>query len=195
MLGGESIWRCSHLRSNNPPETSNRQGHLYHHICLFPQVWPPRCRKGLLWWVPSSIAGIPTLEILILLDHMNGHVGKASAWQGMHSGHGWGTRDKEGESVLEFAMSCNLVNSNTCFEKWPNHLITHTSGEGRTWINYVLFRKTFCKHVRYVKIIPGEEITKQHHLLVCDFCAGIPPTAKEKSVPRLRTWLLREPQV
>ena len=47
---------------------------------------------------------------------------------------------------------------------------------------------------RDVKVIPGEEIDKQHHLLVCDFHADIPPLAKKKFVPRLKTWRLKEPE-
>ena len=41
--------------------------------------------------------------------------------------------------------------------------------------------------MRDVKVIPGEEIAKQHHLLVCDFCANITSHAKNKFVPRLST--------
>ena len=68
-------------------------------------------------------------------------------------------------------MSCNLVIGNTCFKKRTNHLITFTLGEKSTQIDYVLIRKTFYKQVRDVKVISGEEIAKQHHLLVCDFRA------------------------
>ena len=50
-------------------------------------------------------------------------------------------------------------------------------------IDYVLLRKTFHKHVRDVKGIPGEEIAKHHHLLVCDFRADIPPPLRRNSSP------------
>ena len=73
-------------------------------------------------------------------------------------------------------------------------MITYTSGEGRTQIDFVLFRKTFHKHVRDVKVLPGEQVAKQHHMLVCDLCADIPPPANKKFVPRLKTWCLREPE-
>ena len=45
MMGGERIWHGLHLRPNNPLESNNRQGHLYHHISLCPPVLPHRCRK------------------------------------------------------------------------------------------------------------------------------------------------------
>ena len=65
--------------------------------------------------------------------------------------------------------------------------ITYTSGEGRTQIDFVLFRKTFHKHVGNLKVIPGEEIAKQYYLLVCEFRADISPLLKKKVVPRPKT--------
>ena len=118
----------------------------------------------------------------------NGHVGKSSdGYDGVHGGHGWVTRNTEDESLQEFAMSCNLVNDNTCFKKRSNHLMTYTSGKGRAQIDFVLFHKTFCKHVRDVNVIPGEDIAKQHHLLVCYFRANIRPPAKKKFDPPPQT--------
>ena len=43
-----------------------------------------------------------------------------------------------------------------------------------------------------VKVKPGEEIAKQHHMLDLCFCSGIPPTLITSFVPRLGTWCLRE---
>ena len=73
------------------------------------------------------------------------------------------------------------------------HLITYTLGKGRTQIDYILFHKTFHKHVMDVKVIPGEEIAKQHHLLVCDFRTDTTPPTKKKFIPHLRIWRLRQP--
>ena len=166
MLGGEHIWQGSHFWPNHPPETSNRQGHLYHHICLFPQSGLPDVEKDNFYdELHLAVAEIRTSEILIFLGDWNGQVGKSSAgYEGVHGGNGWSRRNTEGKRLLEYAMSCNLVISNTCLKKWPNHLITSISGKGRIQIDFVLFRKSFHKHVSDVKVIPGEEISKQHHL-------------------------------
>ena len=61
---------------------------------------------------------------------------------GVHGRHDCVTRNTQGESLMEFAVSCNLVTGNTCFEKLPSHLITYTSGKGRTQIAHVLFHKS-----------------------------------------------------
>ena len=95
----------------------------------------------------------------------------------------WGTRTTEGENLLEFAVSCNLLIGNTCFKKWTNHLITYTLGTGRTQIDYKLFRKTFHKHVRDVKVIPGEEIAKEHHVLdVISVLTSLPHLRRNSSL-------------
>ncbi len=141
------------------------------------------------------VAKLPPSEIPILLGDWNGHVGSASAgYEGVHGGHGWGTRNAEGERVLEFAESCGMLVGNTCFQKRPSHLITYTSGGASTQIDYVLLKRSFRKWVRDVKVIPGEEIAPQHHLLVCDFRADIPPMPKKNFSPRLRSWRLNDPE-
>ena len=50
--------------------------------------------------------------------------------------------------------------------------ITFTSGVASTWIDYVPLQKTFCKHVRDVKVVHCE-ITRKHHLSVCNFCVSL----------------------
>ena len=47
------------------------------------------------------LTGIP-----ILMGDWNGHVGAdASAYNEVHGGHGFGARNSEGESILEFAVA------------------------------------------------------------------------------------------
>ena len=43
-----------------------------------------------------------------------------------------------------------------------------------------------------VKVIPGEECTPQHHLLVCDMQLDIPHPPKRKFTPQLKTWKLKD---
>ena len=141
------------------------------------------------------VAEIPTSEIFILLGDWNGHDSKSSVSYGVvHIGHSWRIRNMKGENLLPFAVSCNPVIGKASLKNQPNHPITFTLHKGRTQIDYVLFCKTFRKHVRAVKVIPGEEIAKQSHLLFCIFSADIHLPAKKKFVPHLRTWHLREPE-
>ena len=139
MLGSECSWHCLHLRPNHPPESSNRQGHLYHHICLCPAVLPPWRQKGLLLlWAPSSSYRSFYRKDSHPLRWLGWSRWQVQCWISGSAWRTWlGHKNAEGESLLDFAMSCNLVNCNTCFKKRPNHLNTYTSGEGRTQIDFV----------------------------------------------------------
>lgn len=53
----------------------------------------------------------------------------------MHRGHGFSERNELGDSVLEFAVACNLVIKNTYFKKREDHLITYNH------IDFFLLRK------------------------------------------------------
>ena len=144
----------------------------------------------------STIMGVPPSEELILLGDWNGHVGASSCcYEGVHGGHGYGTRNGEGDRILEFALANDLLVGNTLFVKRESHLVTYSSGGNRTQVDYILYRRSFRKNVTNVKVIPGEEVAAQHFLLVCDFRVSMPADRNRKFVPRLRTWKLRDPAV
>jgi len=52
----------------------------------------------------------------IAMGDFNGHAGSSvNGYEGVHGGHRWGERNKEGERLLEFADSFNMVIGNTFF--------------------------------------------------------------------------------
>ena len=95
---------------------------------------------------------------------------------------------------MEFAVANNLIVGNTQFKKRDSHLITYSSGENNSQIDYILYPKSFKKSVINVKVIPGEECALQHHLLVCDLKIITPKIKKRNFSPRLRTWK-RDPDI
>ena len=117
----------------------------------------------------STVAKVSASEVLVPCGDFNGHIGKSAAgYEGVHGGHGFGKRNTEGERVLEFAISNDLVVGNSHFVKIDNHLITYQSGGCSSQVDYILFKKRDFKLVKDVKVIPGEECVAQHRLLVCD---------------------------
>ena len=71
----------------------------------------------------SVVAMIPSSEIVIPLGDWNGHVGlECNGFEDVHGGHGFGTRNVEGQRVLEFALANDLVVGNACFIKREGHL-------------------------------------------------------------------------
>ena len=91
------------------------------------------------------------------------------------------------ERLLEFALANDWVVGNTCFVKRKSHLITYRSGNHRTEIDYILYRKRFRKAVTNVKVIPMEQCLQQHNLVLCDFKVRIPTKKKHKFTPHIHT--------
>ncbi|XP_074378152.1 uncharacterized protein LOC141719673 [Apium graveolens] len=93
----------------------------------------------------------------------------SDGYVGIHGGFGFGTRNRSGWDLLEFALAHELVIVNSCFKKKDDHLITFRSGGCNSQIDYLLMRKgnTDCKDC---KIFPGEACTTQHRFLVMDIC-------------------------
>ena len=130
-------------------------------------------------------------NLVIIAGDLNGHVGKASeGYEGIHGGRGYGTRDTEGERILELASATDMVVANTMFDKRDSKLITFVSREFSTQIDYILIGKSSLKLVKDVKVIAGEEIALQHRLVIGDLRLTLPRATKETFVPRRRTWKL-----
>ena len=144
----------------------------------------------------SVLARIPASEVLIPLGDWNGHIGDDSnGFEKVHHGKGFGVRNVEGERLLEFALANDLVVENTCFRKRVSNLVTYSSSNHSTQIDYIIFRKSFRKAVNDVKVIPTEECIQQHNLLICDFTVCIPSAKKCKFTHHICTWKLRDPAV
>ena len=106
-------------------------------------------------------------EFLIPCGDWNGHIGQmAEGFEGVHGGKAYGERNLEGDRLLEFVSSFDLVITNSFFCKRKSHLVTFHSGNNQSQIDYILVRKWEFKCVRDVKVIPGEECALQHKLYV-----------------------------
>jgi hypothetical protein len=61
---------------------------------------------------------IPTNAKLFIGGDLNGQIGTPSAgFEVVHGGFGYGSRNQEGDEVLEFAVVFNLLIANTLFRK------------------------------------------------------------------------------
>ena len=54
---------------------------------------------------------------------------------------GYGSRNQEGEEVLEFAVAFDLMIANTFFRKRESHLVTFSRGQHSSQIDFVLTRR------------------------------------------------------
>ena len=135
------------------------------------------------------LSGIPKQESIFIGSDMNGHVGRdADGAGGVHGGMGFGTRNAEGERIIEFGDAVGMVVCNTFFKKEGTTLITYQSGDNRSMIDYLMVRKTDRCLVKHVNAISSEECVPQ--------CRMVRPMKPQKKkivmfVPKPRVWKLK----
>nr|GEU95585.1 hypothetical protein [Tanacetum cinerariifolium] len=83
-------------------------------------------------------------------------------------GFGYGLRNKEGRSILDFATTHDLAVVNSYIKKRDHHLITFQSRGRCTQINYLLVRRGDLKACKDCKVFPGEACYFQNRLLAMD---------------------------
>ncbi|GKG12838.1 craniofacial development protein 2, partial [Tanacetum coccineum] len=70
-----------------------------------------------------------TQQQLIIAGDLNGHIGaEVDGFSSVHGGFGYGVRNKEGRTILEFATAHDLLVVNSFFKKREAHLITDLRG-------------------------------------------------------------------
>ena len=74
----------------------------------------------------------------------------------------------EGRRILEFAVTHNLIVSNSLFTKRESNLVTYQSGENQSHIDYNLVKQQNVKIVHDVKVILDEECVTKLKIPVCD---------------------------
>ena len=77
-------------------------------------------------------------ETVIIGGDLNGHVGMSGRGSTSHGNIGLGERNEEGDRVVEFANTFDLVIANMWFTKTRNQLITFKSGNSESQIDYIL---------------------------------------------------------
>ena len=76
-------------------------------------------------------------EKVILARDLNGHVGAdRSGVERWNGGHGYGSHNEEGRTILQCAQMYHLAIASTFFENNFQHLITYRSGDRMSTIHH-----------------------------------------------------------
>ncbi|KAK9127965.1 hypothetical protein Syun_016762 [Stephania yunnanensis] len=159
-----------------------------------PQVGLSENIKHKFWDdMDGFMQSIPLDEKVFIGGDLNGHVGVSNdGFERVHGGFGYGNRNEEGESILEFSSAYDLVLANTSFRKRESHIITFSSGHNKSQIDFLLTRKIDRKLCRDCKVIPGEALTTQHKLVVLDIkLTQRKNMNKRVSEPTIKWWNLK----
>jgi hypothetical protein len=104
--------------------------------------------------------------------------------------------NQEGEGILNFAIAYDLIVANTLFRKRVSHLVTFSSGQHYSQIDFILTRREDRHACLDCKVIPGECVVPQHKLVVADFCFRVRlQRSKRVQAPWTKWWKVKEEAV
>jgi hypothetical protein len=83
-----------------------------------PQIGLNEGAKMQLWEELDALVSSVSISEKLLIRDLNGHVGSTRAgFDGVHGGFGYGSRNQEGEGILNFTLTYDLFVVNTLFRK------------------------------------------------------------------------------
>ncbi|GJY91545.1 ubiquinol oxidase, mitochondrial-like protein [Tanacetum coccineum] len=96
-----------------------------------------------------------TQQQLIIVGDLNGHIGaEADGFSIVYGGFGYGVRNEEGRTILEFVVAHDLVVLNSFFKNRVAHLITYHSGDHDTQIDHMLVHRGDLRLCKDCKVFP-----------------------------------------
>jgi exonuclease III len=84
-----------------------------------PQIGLNESIKRQFWeQLDALVSSVPISDKLFIGGDLNGHVGSTRVgFDGVHGGFGYGSRNQEGEGILNFDLAYDLFVANTLFRK------------------------------------------------------------------------------
>ncbi|VDP13440.1 unnamed protein product [Heligmosomoides polygyrus] len=160
---------------------------LYHFFSAYaPQTGCSEQTKDEFWsLLDETTAEVPSKDVIIVAGDLNGHVGATKDGHSCHGGFGYGSRNADGERILDYAESHKLTIVNTVFQKRDSHLISYYSGGTKTQIDFILVKDRDRGLVTDAKIVPYETIAPQHRPLICTLKIAS-PRQKQKTTDAIR---------
>jgi hypothetical protein len=87
----------------------------------------------------ALVSSVPISEKLFIGGDLNGYVGSTRVgFDGVHGGFRYGSRNQEGEGILNFVLVYDLIIANTLFRKRVSHLVTLSSCQHCSQIDFIL---------------------------------------------------------
>jgi hypothetical protein len=123
-----------------------------------PQICLNESVKMQFWEeLDALVSSMPISKKLFIRRDLNGHVVSIRVgFDGIHEGFGYESRNQEGEGILNFALAYDLIVANSLFRKRVSHLVTFSSGQQCSQIDFILARREDMHACLDCKVILGE---------------------------------------
>jgi hypothetical protein len=160
-----------------------------------PQIGLNESVKMQLWEeLDALVSSVSISEKLFIGGDLNGYVGSTRVgFDGVHAGFRYGSRNQEGNDILNFTLVYDLIIANTLFRKRVSHLVTFSSGQHCSQIDVILMRREDRHACLDCKVIPVECVVPQHKLVVADFRFRVHlQQSKRVQASKTKWWKLKE---
>jgi hypothetical protein len=140
------------------------------------------------------VSSVSISEKLFIGGDLNGHVGSTRVgFDGVHEDFGYGSRNQEGEGILNFVLAYDLIVTNTLSRKRVSHLVTFNSGPHCSQIDFIITRRDDRHAFLDCKVKPGECVVPQHKFVVADFLFQVHlQQSKCIKASRMKWWKLKK---
>ena len=136
---------------------------------------------------------VDATTVLCLAGDFNAHLGKAEEGEEECVGkHSWGTRNRDGQELVDLMMRNGLVEVSTFMEKRESHKITYRSGQHKSVVDMLLVKTQQRSKVKDCKAVPGEHTASQHKPLIYTIRLEEKKNGREKGRKTIRWWKCRE---
>ena len=114
----------------------------------------------------TAISKVPLDDMLLLLGDMNVKVDNTGCERVMGK-HGCGTRNDNGERLVDFCLNNNCTIGGTIFLHKNIHKLTWKSPDGRTTnqIDHVIVNNKWRRSLLNVRVYKGADVNSDHYLL------------------------------
>ena len=96
------------------------------------------------------------------------------------------------DAAIDFATRMEMAVVNTYFKKREEHRVTYKNGGRSTQVDYIMCRRAYLKEIGDCKVIAGDNVAKQHRLLVCRMTLETRKRRTTKAEPRIKWWKLKK---
>ena len=139
----------------------------------------------------DTIDNLPADSDYIVMGDLNGHVGSDKV-ENIVGDFGVGTRNTEGDALIDFCMRNNLSIMNTFFKHQESHQFTWYrynniigSYDQKTQIDFIMTSKKSI--IKDVKAVPSESLDSDHRLVKGKLKIHIPEKPKNITRKRVKT--------
>jgi hypothetical protein len=112
---------------------------------------------------------VPISKKVFIGEDLDVHIGSNRVcFEGVYGVFRYESR-KQGEGILNFSLAYNLIIKNTLFRKIISHLVTFSSGQHCSQIDFILARRENMDTCLDYKVISREWVVPKYRLVVADF--------------------------